>query len=93
VVTFSSWTALAGVPGEAYQAAATGAILAFTKSFALEVARAGVRVNCIAVGPTEPGPGRGAVAPEDVAETVAFLVRDGDVFVGQVLCATAGAVV
>jgi NAD(P)-dependent dehydrogenase (short-subunit alcohol dehydrogenase family) len=88
VVTISSWLALAGIPGEAYYAAATGSILAFTKSFALEVARKGVRVNCIAVGPPE------AVAlPAEVADTVVFLIDSGDFFVGQVFSAAAGAVV
>ena len=109
VVTTSSWLALAGVPGEAYYAAATGSILAFTKSFSLEVAPKGVRVNCIAVGPlgveaAEEGSGdvrsdagillpAQHVTPEDIADTVSFLVRDGDFFVGQVFNAVAGAVV
>lgn len=84
VVTTSSWLAYAGIAGESYQAAATGAVLAFTKSFALEVAAQGVRVNCVAVGD---------VPPADVAETVRFLVEDGDFFVGQVLVAAAGKVV
>jgi len=88
VITISSWLAYAGVPGEAYFAAATGSILAFTKSFALEVAPKGVRVNCIAVGPLDKG-----VSPADVADTVMFLVDDGDFFVGQVLTPAAGAVV
>ena len=109
VVTTSSWLALAGVAGEAYFAAATGTILAFTKSFSLEVAPKGVSVNCIAIGPLE---GRGMPAklrehqprpeelpiqryvhPSEVADTVAFLVRDGAFFVGQVLSAAGGAVV
>ncbi len=89
VVTISSWLALAGIPGEAYHAAATGSILAFTKSFALEVASSGVRVNCIAVGPIEAD----HVLPADVADTVVFLANDGDFFVGQVFSAAAGAVV
>jgi 2-hydroxycyclohexanecarboxyl-CoA dehydrogenase len=109
VITSSSWLALAGVPGEAYMAAATGTILAFTKSFSLEVAPKGVRVNCIAWGPLEDesmSPGfRGQwpqaetlpigryVRPSDIADTVSFLLRDGDFFVGQVLCPTGGAVV
>jgi 2-hydroxycyclohexanecarboxyl-CoA dehydrogenase len=91
VVTISSWLALAGIAGEAYFAAATGSVLAFTKSFALEVARHGVRVNCIAVGPLET-PGR-HVEPAEVADTVMFLVNDGDFFVGQLLSAAAGEVV
>jgi NAD(P)-dependent dehydrogenase (short-subunit alcohol dehydrogenase family) len=109
VVTTSSWIALAGVPGEAYYAAATGAILAFTKSFSLEVAPKGVRVNCIALGPVETGaeaqrfsPGQPApeelplrryVTPEEIAATVSFLIRDGDFMVGQIFTPAAGAVV
>lgn len=109
VVTVSSWLALAGVPGQAYVAAATGAILAFTKSFSLEVAPKGVRVNCIAVGPLErastqsvssdrlPAPdelpiGR-LVRATEVADTVSFLLRDGDFYVGQVFSPAGGAVV
>lgn len=88
VVTLSSWLAFAGVPGESYFAAAAGSVLAFTKSFALEVARHGVRVNCVAVGPLDKG-----VSPADVADTVMFLVENGDFFVGQVLSAAGGAVV
>ena len=93
VVALSSWLAFAGVAGEAYQAAATGSILAFVKSFALEVAKQGVRVNCISVGPLDLRPPQVSVRPEEVAETVMFLVIDGDHFVGQVLQAAAGAVV
>jgi 2-hydroxycyclohexanecarboxyl-CoA dehydrogenase len=93
VVALSSWLAFAGVAGETYQAAATGRILAFVKSFALEVARQGVRVNCISVGPLDATPPRVSVRPEEIADTVMFLVNDGDHFVGQVLQAAAGAVV
>ena len=93
VVALSSWLAFAGVAGEAYQAAATGSILAFVKSFALEVAKQGVRVNCISVGPLDARPPQVSVRPEEVAETMMFLVIDGDHFVGQVLQAAAGAVV
>lgn len=92
VVTTSSWLALAGVPGECYQAAATGTILAFTKSFALEVASKGVRVNCVAVGPLE-APPEPHIRAADVAETVSFLINNGEFFVGQVFCPAAGAVV
>ena len=107
VVIMSSWLALAGIPGEAYQAAATGTLLSFTKGFAMEVAPAGVRVNCVAVGPAESGSeqdllqqgmglslplGRRA-SPAEVAETVAFLINDGDFYVGQVFEPFAGAVV
>jgi len=93
VVALSSWLAFAGIPGEAYQAAATGSILAFVKSFAVEVAPQGVRVNCIAVGPLDATPPSASVLPSEIADTVMFLVNDGDHFVGQVLEAAAGAVV
>ena len=94
VVTISSWLALAGIAGESYYAAATGSILAFTKSFALEVASKGVRVNCIAVGPLhETSRTPVHITADDVADTVMFLVDDGDFFVGQVLSPAAGAVV
>jgi NAD(P)-dependent dehydrogenase (short-subunit alcohol dehydrogenase family) len=93
VIALSSWLAFAGVAGEAYQAAATGSILAFIKSFAVEVAPNGVRVNCIAVGPLDATPPSASVRPAEIADTVLFLVNDGDHFVGQVLEAAAGAVV
>jgi len=109
VVTTSSWVALAGLPGQAYYAASTGTVLAFTKSFAMEVAPHGVRVNCIAVGPMAAAHTPEALAaaqpaaaglplgryatPEEVADTVAFLVNDGDFYVGQVFEPFAGAVV
>lgn len=93
VIALSSWLAFAGVPGEAYQAAATGSILAFIKSFALEVASKGVRVNCISVGPLDATPPSASVRPTEIADTVVFLANDGDHFVGQVLQAAAGAVV
>ncbi len=73
IVTVASREAVMGVGGETYRAMATGAVLGFTKSLAVEVAPHGVRVNCIAAG-----------SPEAVAETVAFLVSDGDFYVGQV---------
>jgi 2-hydroxycyclohexanecarboxyl-CoA dehydrogenase len=76
VITLAPSAAVEGVPGEAYPAAASGTILGFTKSFALEVARHGVRVNCITAG---------AASPDEIADTIAFLVADGDFFIGQVL--------
>jgi len=93
VVTLSSWLAVAGIPGEAYMAAATGSLFGFTKSLALEVVRDGIRVNGIAVGPLTADPPAMGVRPEEVAATVSFLVADGDHLVGQILNAAAGAVV
>jgi 2-hydroxycyclohexanecarboxyl-CoA dehydrogenase len=105
IVTTTSWLSFAGGgAGEAYYAASIGAVIAFTKSFAVEVAGRGVRVNCIAVGPTQgtgseyelPGsadlPAGRLASPDDVAETVLFLAERGDFYVGQVFKPTAGAV-
>lgn len=108
IVTISSELALAGGEGDAHYAAAKGAIIGFTKSLAVEVASRGVRVNCVAPGPTDtpllaapwrdPGyvealPLRRLVRPEEVAEAVLFLAEEGDYFCGQVLSPNAGAVI
>ena len=53
IVTVSSELALAGGENDAHYAAAKGAIIGFTKALAAEVAGAGVRVNCVAPGPTD----------------------------------------
>jgi 2-hydroxycyclohexanecarboxyl-CoA dehydrogenase len=53
IITISSELALGGGSEDAHYAAAKGAIIGFTKSLAAEVARAGVRVNCVAPGPTD----------------------------------------
>jgi 2-hydroxycyclohexanecarboxyl-CoA dehydrogenase len=105
VVTTTSWLSLAGAADDAYYAASKGAVIAFTKSFSLEVARDGVRVNCVAIGPSDKdaqAAGAGmelvtagaarAAAPEAVASTVLFLAEEGDFYVGQVFAPTAGVV-
>ena len=51
------------------------------------MARYGLRVNCITVGPVD------LLQPSEIADTVAFLVNDGDFFVGEVFNAAAGAIV
>lgn len=63
--------------GYTYAAAASGTVVAFTKSFGCEVAPHNVRVNCIK--PRRP------LNPDGVAATVKFLANDGDYYVGQVL--------
>ncbi len=74
IVTLSSAAAVTGAVGGAYRAAATGTVLGFTRSLAVEVAAGGVRINCVAGG-----------SPEAVAGAVSHLVRDGGFYVGQVL--------
>jgi 3-oxoacyl-[acyl-carrier protein] reductase len=50
IVNVASLSALHGVPGQTNYSAAKGAIVAMTRSLAREVARGGLRVNCVAPG-------------------------------------------
>lgn len=108
IVTVGSELALAGAALHAHYCAAKGAIVAFSKSVALELAPHGVRVNCVAPGPTdtplltdrwrdpayvETLPLGRIAAPEEVAEAVRFLASDdARHLVGQVLSPNCGAV-
>ena len=109
ICTIGSELALCGDSQAAHYAACKGAIHAFTKTIALEAAPHGVRVNCVAPGPTDTplmteemrDPAYIAslvlqrlVAPEEIAATVAFLLAtDQHNLVGQVVSPNAGAVV
>ncbi len=53
LVAVASELAIGGGDGDAHYAAAKGAILGFVRSLAAEVAGRGVRVNCVAPGPTD----------------------------------------
>jgi 2-hydroxycyclohexanecarboxyl-CoA dehydrogenase len=53
VVTVASDAGRVGSSGEAVYSGAKGAVIAFTKALAREVARGGVRVNCVAPGLTD----------------------------------------
>jgi len=53
IVTISSVSGLRGSPGRSAYAASKGAVIALTKVMAVELAAAGIRVNCIAPGSTE----------------------------------------
>jgi 3-oxoacyl-[acyl-carrier protein] reductase len=50
IVNVASLSGLHGVAGQTNYAAAKGALIAMTKSLAREVARSGIRVNCVAPG-------------------------------------------
>jgi 2-hydroxycyclohexanecarboxyl-CoA dehydrogenase len=53
IVNIASDAGRVGSSGEAVYSATKGGIIAFTKALARELARAGVRVNCLCPGPTE----------------------------------------
>jgi 2-hydroxycyclohexanecarboxyl-CoA dehydrogenase len=108
ICTIGSELALCGDAGAAHYAAAKGAIHAFTKSLAVEAAPHGVRVNCVAPGPTDTplmtpelrDPAyieslvlKRLVAPEEIAATVRFVTRAPHNLAGQVISPNAGAVV
>jgi NAD(P)-dependent dehydrogenase (short-subunit alcohol dehydrogenase family) len=50
IINFGSVVGLRGLPGGAAYTASKGAIAALTKGVAREVAKAGIRVNCLAPG-------------------------------------------
>ena len=53
IVNVSSLSGLHGVPGQTNYSAAKGALIAMTRSLAREVARSGIRANCVAPGLVE----------------------------------------
>ncbi len=53
IVNVASDAGRVGSSGEAVYSAAKGGVIAFTKAVAREVARHGIRVNCVCPGPTD----------------------------------------
>lgn len=53
IVNIASDAGRVGSSGEAVYSAAKGGVIAFTKAIAREVARHGIRVNCVCPGPTD----------------------------------------
>ncbi|MDF2463235.1 MAG: 2-hydroxycyclohexane-carbonyl-CoA dehydrogenase [Ramlibacter sp.] len=53
IVTVASDAGRVGSSGETFYAGTKGAVIAFTKSLAREVARFGITCNCVAPGPTD----------------------------------------
>jgi NAD(P)-dependent dehydrogenase (short-subunit alcohol dehydrogenase family) len=74
IVLVASVAGLVGVGGRAAYSASKGALVAFAKSAALELARAGVRVNCVApayVRTEMYDAGLSALTPDQIAAMVA----------------------
>lgn len=100
VVNFSSGQHLGPMPNELAYAASKGAIIAFSRSIAPDLARRGITINVINPGPTDTGwmdddfkaalrdmnPLGRIGQPEDAARLVAWLVSDeADWITGQVI--------
>ncbi len=68
VIATYAWT---GHPGVVHSAAAKAAVLSMTRTLAVEWARFGLRLNCVAPGPTETeGAGRALWADEATRERI-----------------------
>jgi 2-hydroxycyclohexanecarboxyl-CoA dehydrogenase len=83
IVTIGSDAALGAGGAGAHSAAASGAVLGFTKALAIELAKTGVQVNAISA---ELPVTRVAA----VAATATYLLDEQHFFLGQLLPATAG---
>jgi NAD(P)-dependent dehydrogenase (short-subunit alcohol dehydrogenase family) len=107
ICAIGSELGIIGDPSAPHYAAAKGAIHAMTKSLAVELAPDGIRVNCVAPGPTDTPllgddpniagyaaalPLGRVLTPEEIAAAVAFLLLEDTNFAGQVVSPNAGAV-
>lgn len=107
ICAIGSELGLIGDPDAPHYAAAKAALHAMVKCLALEVAPKGVRVNCVAPGPTDTPllkadphvsryasslPLKRVLSADEVAAAVRFTLVEDTNLVGQVLSPNAGAV-
>jgi NAD(P)-dependent dehydrogenase (short-subunit alcohol dehydrogenase family) len=107
VCAIGSELGLCGDPSAPHYAAAKGAIHAMTKSVAVELARSGVRINCVAPGPTDtplldddpntPGYAEALalkrlLTPDEIAAAVCFVLLEQTNVLGQVVSPNGGVV-
>lgn len=108
VCAIGSELGLIGDPEAPHYAAAKGAIHAMSKSLAVELAPDGIRVNCVAPGPTDTpllaaDPNAASYADtlplgrvltaDEIAAAVCFTLLEDTNLVGQVVSPNAGAVI
>lgn len=106
VVNISSITGLVGNIGQANYAASKGALISFTKSLSLEVARYNIRVNCVAPGLVKSAMTEGLDEAElkrliplkrfadarEIAEVVFFVADKASYITGEVINVSGGMV-
>ncbi len=108
VCAIGSELGLIGEPSAAHYAAAKGAIHAMVKSLAVELAPDGVRVNCVAPGPTDTPlmaddpnaesyagalPLGRLLSPGEIAQAVCFALLEDTNLIGQVVSPNGGAAI